>query len=104
VHRRRAAFVRARLAGEHAPEETVMIGIADGTEAWALTKAMARRVGVDLPAAVFEGWLTRPEVTRLVCACERCGLTPLCADWLAVPREPDLPAYCRNKDEIEALA
>ena len=63
-----------------------MIGIADGTEAWGLTKAMARRVGVDLPAAVVEGWLTRPEVSRLVCACESCGLTPLCADWLRACR------------------
>jgi hypothetical protein len=81
-----------------------MIGIAAGPDAWGLTKAMARRVGVDLPSAVVEGWLTRPEVARLVCACESCGLTPLCADWLARVRQPDLPGYCRNKDDIEALA
>lgn len=81
-----------------------MIGIADETGAWTLTKAMARRAGVDLPAAVVEGWLTRPEVSRLVCTCERCGLTSLCTDWLATPRVPHLPAFCRNKDEIEALA
>ncbi len=81
-----------------------MIGIASGPAAWGLPKAMARRVGVDLPAAVVEGWLTSPEVARLVCTCERCGLTPLCSDWLARTPQPDLPGYCRNKDEIEALA
>jgi hypothetical protein len=81
-----------------------MIGIGKGPDAWGLTQAMARRAGFDLPAAVVEGWLTRPEVSALVDACTRCGLTPLCAEWLEIARVPDLPAFCRNKDDLEALA
>ncbi len=81
-----------------------MIGFAGGPRAWGLTQVMARRVGVDLPGAVVEGWLTRAEVADLVCACESCGLTPLCSDFVVASPAPYLPDYCRNKDGIEALA
>jgi hypothetical protein len=84
--------------------EAWMIGIGKGPEAWGLTQAMARHVGLDLPGAVVEGWLTRPEVSALVDACARCGQTPRCEEWLEVARAPDLPAFCRNKDDLEALA
>ena len=81
-----------------------MIGLAGTSEAWGLTKAMAGRAGVDLPGAVVEGWMTRRDLTRLVSACEGCGLMARCSDWLVRPATGRLPAWCRNRDEIEALA
>ncbi len=81
-----------------------MIGIGTAPQAWGLTQAMARRAGVDLPRAVVDGWLTRPEVAALVDACESCGQTPRCSQWLEAAMAPDLPGYCANKSDIEALA
>lgn len=81
-----------------------MIGYVEAPQAWFLTQGMARSVGVNLPQAVVDGWLTRGELAELVDRCHRCGKATTCAGWLAHPGiRGELPGYCRNKDGIEAL-
>ena len=67
------------------------------------TIGMARKAGLDLPEAVVEGWLTRRDLARLVDGCTACRHHRTCLLWLAAPGEAPLPAYCRNKVEIESL-
>ena len=72
--------------------------------AWALTRGMARAVGVNLVEAVQDGWYARAELARLVDRCAACGLSDHCTGWLAVTQRAEtLPDYCHNKAEIEAL-
>lgn len=82
-----------------------MIGYVDAPRAWWLTHGMARTVGVNLPRAVIEGWLTRAELAGLVGRCQTCGKAADCTSWLAVSPVPQegLPTFCCNKEEIEAL-
>ena len=72
--------------------------------AYGLTRGMARSVGVNLIEAVTDGWYSRRELEVLVGRCASCGLEAPCTAWLAVtPRAANLPAFCANKAEIEAL-
>ncbi len=81
-----------------------MIGFVDAPRAWWLTHGMARSVGVSLPHAVIEGWLTRAELSRLLDRCEKCDKSADCTHWLAQKAQAAvLPAFCVNKPEIEAL-
>ncbi|MGL6212184.1 MAG: DUF6455 family protein [Paracoccaceae bacterium] len=69
-----------------------------------LTRAMARRQGIDLATAVFDGWFTRSEFDHLIAACTACGKEARCSDWLSTsPATPTLPAYCANKSGLEGL-
>ncbi|MGB8813202.1 MAG: DUF6455 family protein [Paracoccaceae bacterium] len=82
-----------------------MMGYVEAPKAWGLTNGMARTLGVSLPQAVLDGWLTRAELATLVGRCQICGKSEDCTAWLAsVTVATQLPAYCPNKDEIEALA
>ena len=65
---------------------------------------MARVAGVNLPRAVLEGWLTRPELARLVGRCQACGEEKSCTNWLAKAQRGALPVFCINKAEIEGLS
>lgn len=81
-----------------------MIGYVEAPRAWWLTHGVARSVGVSLPNAVIEGWLTRRELARIVDRCQSCSCAEDCAARLAKPQpEPSLPDFCCNKAEIEAL-
>ncbi len=81
-----------------------MIGYVEAPQAWFLTQGMARAVGVNLPSAVVEGWLSRAELAKLVERCQRCGKGDECTSWLVRPEiRAVLPAFCDNKAEIEAL-
>lgn len=81
-----------------------MNGYVEAPRAYWLTNGMARLAGVNLPAAVVEGWLSRNELATLVNRCQCCGQSPDCTGWLATARSAPLPDYCRNKGEIEALS
>lgn len=81
-----------------------MIGLGKAPEAYGLTQGMARAAGVNLNAAVFDGWFRRDELDQLVERCDRCGLTAKCSSWLSNMRSATLPDYCRNKSDIEALS
>ena len=82
-----------------------MIGYGEAPRAWGLTRGMARVVGVNLSAAVVEGWFNRAELDRLIGRCSTCGQSLACIDYLSqAVAAPALPAFCRNKDAIEALA
>jgi hypothetical protein len=84
--------------------EAAMPLFGETSMAWGLTRGMARVLDVDLVGAVTEGWLGRAELALLVDRCAACGLSDRCSAWLAVTtRAAALPAYCRNKAEIEAL-
>lgn len=81
-----------------------MMGNIDAPTAWWLTQGMARVIGVSLPNAVIEGWLTRRDLATLLDRGLICGKSEHCMRWLAVTALSDtLPAYCDNKAEIEAL-
>jgi hypothetical protein len=81
-----------------------MIGQIELPKAYALTQGMARIAGVNLAAAVVDGWLSRAEFDCLIDTCQNCGRSSRCLDWFATARSAPLPVYCRNKAGIEALA
>ncbi|WP_232622628.1 DUF6455 family protein [Pseudorhodobacter sp. MZDSW-24AT] len=82
-----------------------MIGYAESPLAWGLTRGMARLLGVNLPSAVVEGWLTRRELGQLVARCEACGQKSACTAWLAIAAgTPCLPVFCPNKSALEVLS
>ena len=82
-----------------------MIGYVEAPRAWSLTRGMARVAGVNLPDAVIEGWLSRAELADMVDRCQACTAIDACTGWLShCARSTTLPAFCRNKTEIEALA
>ena len=73
--------------------------------AWGLTRGMARVLGVSLPKAVVEGWLSRAELAVLVGRCQACPQKSACTRWLAsAATSPCLPVFCPNKSELEVLA
>ncbi len=81
-----------------------MIGYAETPKAWWLTRGMARISGVNLPRAVVEGWLPRPELERLVKACAACTHGAQCEGWLAQSGAArTMPDFCPNKAGIEGL-
>ena len=61
-----------------------MIGFTEGPQAWGLTQGMARVAGVNLPAAVIEGRLTRAGLARPVGRCRTCGQSARFLRWLAL--------------------
>jgi hypothetical protein len=83
-----------------------MMGYVEAPKAWWLTHGMARAVGVSLPHAVIEGWLTRRELADMVGRCQSCGKACDCTAWLADAPAPvqTLPGFCCNKAEIESLS
>ena len=81
-----------------------MIGYVEAPRAWSLTHGMARVLGVNLPRAVLDGWLSRKELATLVTRCQVCACDTKCVDFLARTVADDhLPDYCPNAAEIEAL-
>lgn len=81
-----------------------MIGYVEAPMAWGLTRGMARVLGVDLTAAVMDGWLTREELAQLVDRCQACDRSADCVGWLGqVSKAASLPPYCANKQALEAL-
>jgi hypothetical protein len=86
-------------------EGLAMMGYVEAPRAWALTRGMARVVGVNLTGAVVDGWLSRDELADLVERCEACDRFGDCCAWLAVSVKTEaLPTFCPNKDPLEALA
>lgn len=82
-----------------------MIGSGDSARAWIYTRGMANALGLNLTAAVVDGWFTRTEMEALVTRCNDCGNVGECTGWLAQnPTATALPDYCPNKPGIEALA
>lgn len=83
---------------------TQMMGYVEQPRAWGYTRGMARAIGVNLPDAVVQGWLSREELAALVDTCGHCGHTGECTDWLARPAQPEaLPGFCPNSRAIAAL-
>ncbi len=81
-----------------------MIGYIEAPKAWALTRGMARVLGLNLVEAVTEGWFARAELGDMVEACVRCDQADRCTAFLAVTtRTESLPGFCGNKAQIEAL-
>ena len=82
-----------------------MIGYVEAPMAWGHTHGMARTLGVDLAAAVVDGWLQRAELAALVETCQSCGATPCCSDWLAQTGSAGTaPGFCANAAALTALA
>ena len=82
-----------------------MIGYSEAPMAWRLTRGMARVLGVNLPTAVVDGWLSRAELATLVNRCQACSQQAACTAWLATAAtSPCLPVFCPNKPELEVLS
>ncbi len=82
-----------------------MIAFSENPLAWGLTRGMARVLGANLTDAVFDGWLSRAELARLVDRCAECDQSSACTVWLAQAQtQPCLPVYCPNKTALESLA
>ena len=81
-----------------------MFGYVETPGIYRRAQGMARAVGVDLTAAVIEGWLRRDELALLIRRCEACGLAPLCTGRRRTAWAAPLPEYCRLKGELEALS
>ena len=81
-----------------------MIGYPQDPRAWGFTRGMARTLGVSLPGAVVDGWLSRTELGGLVERCQTCDHTPACTDWLArTVQAAALPGFCPNAPALTAL-
>ncbi len=81
-----------------------MMGYIEAPKAWALTRGMARVLGLNLVEAVTEGWFARTELAQMVDACVACDQSDRCTAFLAVTsRTESLPGFCFNKAQIEAL-
>jgi hypothetical protein len=86
-------------------EVAMMMGYVEAPRAWAYTRGMARVLGLNLTAAVVEGWLSREELASLVHRCEICPCSAKCTAWLACTVTASAaPEFCPNKQAIEALA
>ncbi len=81
-----------------------MIGLVESQRAWWMANGMAQANGVQLARAVVEGWLTRPELARMVERCEGCGKICDCQQWLAAPVHAAPPDFCGIGAEIAALS
>lgn len=82
-----------------------MLGYPEAPRAWWLTRGMARLVGVNLPQAVVDGWLSREELSALVMRCESCTCHGRCDSWLAQSGDAhEMPGFCPNKPGLEALS
>lgn len=79
-----------------------MMAFGDTPRAWALTRRMVQAAGVDLPAAVREGWLTRADLTAMVARCQACAAGTDCTAW--VPKRRAVAAFCPNAHELSDVA
>ena len=81
-----------------------MIGYARAPRAFGRTRAMARAVGLDLTAAVVDGWLSRAELEALISRCASCGRVVDCDRFLSEARAgAALPPSCANSAALEVL-
>lgn len=81
-----------------------MIAYPEAPRAWGYTRGMARSLGLSLPEAVLEGWLSRDELGKLVAACCQCAASGQCTTWLAQGKDsPTAPAFCPNGSALEQL-
>lgn len=78
----------------------------DEPRAFWQTLAMGRVSGVNLSAAVVEGWLARAEFARLVQRCAACARQDDCNRFLAepLPWPRPAPGFCANSAGLAALA
>ena len=66
---------------------------------------MARLLGVNLAAAVVEGWLSRKELGDLVDRCEACTQKAACTAWISAAAGSRCPpVFCPNKSALEVLS
>lgn len=82
-----------------------MIGYPEAPRAWWLTRGMARLLGLNLPQAVVDGWISRPELADMIGRCAACPSGSSCEGWLAARVSASaLPGFCANKAALEALS
>ena len=80
------------------------MGYVEAPRAWGLVRGMGRAVGLDLVAAVREGWLSRGDLGSLVETCESCEMAERCTAWLATHVQAETtPTFCRNGQELATL-
>jgi hypothetical protein len=84
-----------------------MIGYTKAPHAWGRAQRMALRGGLNLAAAVVDGWLNRSELGQIVDACRTCARDAACGEWLDHPADAAatrLPGFCANAPALRALS
>jgi hypothetical protein len=83
-----------------------MIGYTEAPHAWGRAQRMAQRGGLNLAAAVVDGWLNRAELVQIVDACRACARDAACGEWLDHPSDaaPRQPGFCVNAPALRALS
>lgn len=76
-----------------------MIGYPEDQRSFERARDMARRGGMDLTLAVFEGWMRRDELAALVTACRECGAGFACDSHVLA----EIPAGCSNATRFEQI-
>ncbi len=79
-----------------------MMEFTTSPKAWGRTRTLALGMGVDLEAALFDGWYTRKEVSALVARCASCANAQPCREIEATSLA-EAPAFCPNKSALDAL-
>ncbi|REC54039.1 hypothetical protein DRV84_14370 [Rhodosalinus sediminis] len=72
-----------------------------------IARSVARKLGLDLTAALADGRLTASGYAQLVARCEACPVAGACQRWLADPALPagaQPVAGCANAEDFAALA
>lgn len=71
-----------------------------------LTRALAKRLGVNLTEAMHNGFLTESEFAKMITDCRCCGESNGCLAVLSEINGPleEPPEYCRNAQILRELA
>jgi hypothetical protein len=102
----RPTLAKDGLSADNHQRAFQMIGYTEAPHAWGRAQRMAQRNGLNLAAAVVDGWLNRSELGEIVDACRSCKLDATCGAWLDhVNAKPiRLPTFCANAPALRALS
>lgn len=76
-----------------------MFGYPEDQRSFERARDLARKGGMDLTLAVFEGWLRRDELAVLVAACHDCAAGYPCESHSAA----EIPTGCANASHFRQI-
>lgn len=76
-----------------------MLGYPEDQRSFERARDLARKGGLDLTLAVFEGWMRRDELAELVAACHDCAAGYPCESHGAA----EIPAGCANASRFDQI-
>ncbi|MBZ4021264.1 hypothetical protein CKO11_02140 [Rhodobacter sp. TJ_12] len=71
-----------------------------------ITRGMARRMGVNLTAAMQEGFLTQADFAAMILRCRECPGVDGCMAYLSSssPAQGETPDWCQNRAILHDLS